>query len=589
MESFKRTLHLPVNKLSTRFFDFIVKKGNFQYIVDNVMLSNYYTLRYIASTLDSIIRGWPISEIYSQEKDELAVAFRNDERHLLLCCRSEGATLYLRDRMARAKRNTVDLLPGAVGSAVTGVRILSNDRVVAVELETGLQLTALLFGARSNVLLLDSRGTVLDAFKNPKKLLGTVVAFSGRDVVHDIPAFRAAAATAGSATASSVLRKSFPVLGATLVQEVLLRAGISPSIPASRLEPSSLDALSAALGSVLSDLGRPLARVYTGADSIPALFSIIPLRQGAALDERRFDNAGDAVRFFLAGRAAAVVTEEGKGVLVSSLRQRIEKARRTRQAIDEDARAAERADEYGRHADLLMSNLQAFPKGSRSVTLASTEGTVTIPLEPSLSPMQNAQRYYEKAKRSRATAHETAGRAAEIDGKIARGERLLASAELCATRDDVRRFMAGNAEGLDEFGIGQRSREREELPFRIFTVEGGFEVWAGKNSANNDLLTLRYAKPDDLWFHARGAGGSHVVLKVGTGKGEPGKKAREQAAGIAAYYSKMKNASMVPVAMTEKRYVRKPKGSQAGTVVIEREKVIFAAPALPSPAKNVSP
>jgi len=114
-------------------------------------------------------------------------------------------------------------------------------------------------------------------------------------------------------------------------------------------------------------------------------------------------------------------------------------------------------------------------------------------------------------------------------------------------------------------------------------------VWAGKNSANNDLLTLRYAKPDDLWFHARGAGGSHVVLKVGTGKGEPGKKAREQAAGIAAYYSKMKNASMVPVAMTEKRYVRKPKGSQAGTVVIEREKVIFAAPALPSPAKNVSP
>jgi len=103
----------------------------------------------------------------------------------------------------------------------------------------------------------------------------------------------------------------------------------------------------------------------------------------------------------------------------------------------------------------------------------------------------------------------------------------------------------------------------------------------GKSSANNDLLTLHYTKPDDLWFHARGASGSHVVLKTRSHAGEPGRKAREQAAGIAAYYSKMKNASMVPVAMTLRKYVRKPKGSAAGTVVIEREKVIFAEPALP--------
>jgi predicted ribosome quality control (RQC) complex YloA/Tae2 family protein len=112
-------------------------------------------------------------------------------------------------------------------------------------------------------------------------------------------------------------------------------------------------------------------------------------------------------------------------------------------------------------------------------------------------------------------------------------------------------------------------------------VEGGFEVWAGKSSENNDLLTLHHAKPNDLWFHARGSSGSHVLLKVGSGKGEPGKKAKEQAAGIAAYYSKMKNAKMVPVAMTEKKYVRKPKGAPPGTVVLEREKVVFAEPSLP--------
>jgi len=125
--------------------------------------------------------------------------------------------------------------------------------------------------------------------------------------------------------------------------------------------------------------------------------------------------------------------------------------------------------------------------------------------------------------------------------------------------------------------------EHEQLPpFRIFTVDGGFQVLAGKSSENNDLLTTRYAKPNDLWFHARGSSGSHVVLKMASGQGAPTKKAIYQAASIAAYYSKMKNASAVPVAMTEKKFVHKPRGVPAGTVTLDREKVIFAEPKLPA-------
>ena len=73
-----------------------------------------------------------------------------------------------------------------------------------------------------------------------------------------------------------------------------------------------------------------------------------------------------------------------------------------------------------------------------------------------------------------------------------------------------------------------------------------------------------------------------MLLRLASGKGEPGKKAKEQAAAIAAYYSKMRNASLVPVAMTEKKYVRKPKGAPAGTVVLERERVLFVTPSLPA-------
>ena len=106
-------------------------------------------------------------------------------------------------------------------------------------------------------------------------------------------------------------------------------------------------------------------------------------------------------------------------------------------------------------------------------------------------------------------------------------------------------------------------------------------MWVGKSSANNDLLTTKYAKPNDLWFHARGASGSHTVLKISGRSEPPPKEAIRQAAGIAAYYSKMRNAANVPVAYCERKYVRKPKHVPEGTVHLEREEIIFVQPRLP--------
>ena len=128
--------------------------------------------------------------------------------------------------------------------------------------------------------------------------------------------------------------------------------------------------------------------------------------------------------------------------------------------------------------------------------------------------------------------------------------------------------------------ITQGGKEEQLPPFRIFKVRGDLEVWVGKNSANNDLLTMKYAKPHDLWFHARGASGSHTVLKVKKNEIVP-KEAIRQEAAIAAYYSKMRNSNSVPVAYCARKYVRKPRGAAAGAVVLEREELVFVQPGLP--------
>jgi predicted ribosome quality control (RQC) complex YloA/Tae2 family protein len=167
-----------------------------------------------------------------------------------------------------------------------------------------------------------------------------------------------------------------------------------------------------------------------------------------------------------------------------------------------------------------------------------------------------------------------------------RSAMLLSELERITTRQELKTFMERHHDDLHSPKEDSPSDDQDRPLFRVFVVEGGFEVWAGRSSANNDVLTLRHAKPQDFWFHARGVSGSHVILRVATGRGEPGKRAIRQAASIAAYYSKMRTASMVPVAVTRRKYVHKPKGAPVGSVVLQREDVIMVEPQLPHPIEE---
>jgi predicted ribosome quality control (RQC) complex YloA/Tae2 family protein len=573
--------HPCTNNLSTSKRRIIGKMTVFQYIVDNVMLSNYHTLRYIASTLDSTLRGFRIAEIFSQNRDELVVMFDGSGESLVVSCRADANTCYLHRRMARAKANSANVLPRALGGSVESVSLHPSDRVITIALTSGYALVLQFFGSRSNVLLIDRDLVIVDAFQRAKQLAGTRYEIISGDLIYDIAQFQNDLRSSPSAKIAPVMKKAFPSLGATLVHEILYRSSIPPGAPAGDVDDAGLTSIQQNLRGVLEEVCRPSPRIILDRNGNPSTFSIIPLRKEGEATVQTFDDIHSAVRTFLSRSRAGAALDASVGAIRSSVRQQVEKTRRTCRAMEKDARESERADEYEKAGAALMANLQAVRRGASTVTLENGGDLTTVTLDPSLTPVQNAQRYFSRAKRSRQAASETGARLGSLRSRLSRGEELLALLDVVDSREEWDAFQIAHADRLDEFGISEKRAARAQAPFRIFSVDGGFEVWAGKSSENNDLLTLRHAKPDDLWFHARGSGGSHVVLKIRTGKGEPSKKAKQQAAGIAAYYSKMKNASMVPVAMTERKYVRKPKGAPAGTVVLEREKVIFAEPALP--------
>jgi predicted ribosome quality control (RQC) complex YloA/Tae2 family protein len=117
-------------------------------------------------------------------------------------------------------------------------------------------------------------------------------------------------------------------------------------------------------------------------------------------------------------------------------------------------------------------------------------------------------------------------------------------------------------------------------PFRRYLIDGRWEVWVGRSNQENDELTHRASHPADLWLHAQGVPGSHVILRT---QGHPEQiphRVLEKAAGLAALHSKARHSGLVPVVFTERRYVRKPRKTAPGIAVCQREKTLFVAPAV---------
>jgi predicted ribosome quality control (RQC) complex YloA/Tae2 family protein len=127
----------------------------------------------------------------------------------------------------------------------------------------------------------------------------------------------------------------------------------------------------------------------------------------------------------------------------------------------------------------------------------------------------------------------------------------------------------------------QNSNIEITIKFKHYIIDQKYHVFVGKDSQNNDLLTTKFAKQNDFWFHARSVSGSHVVLRVDNTKEAIPKSVLKKAAALAAYHSKAKTAGIVPVTYAFKKYVVKRKGMPIGQVSLLKEDVMLVKPEIP--------
>ncbi|NUN68679.1 MAG: fibronectin/fibrinogen-binding protein [Bacteroidetes bacterium] len=556
------------------------------------MLVNYLTLFHAARLLHERYARTVIAEVYSQEKNTLSIVLYAPEPHTITVrCGARENALIARSGTSRTHKNTVDLFPSLIDRHIESVHMLASDRAVIISLSGGLRLCCELYASAANVVLCDMDGTVTDAFLKKKETVGLRRPYplvpqpvTENDILPAREEFirTLTALSAEQSDPRRALKKCAPKLGTILADEIVFRCGITGS---SFTETDTARMADAAAGLVRELLlpDRITPSIYFDERS-PVALTLIPLQHLAPYRREQYDDLFTGItRFISFGRSESSVLQQKK-TYVQWLQKELEKAERTMRAVETEMNDASRAEKYQQYAAAIMANLGMLTKGAAAAELRdplNPDIIIRIPLESSLTPQKNAERYFEKAKKARSGREESRERLRMLERRTAALQSVIENSKQITDSISLKNFIHSNGSMLKELGY-MTEQEHEALPpFKIFTVEGGFTVYAGKNSANNDLLTFRYARPNDLWFHARGSSGSHVVLKLGTAPGEPSKKAVEQAASIAAYYSKMKNAKHVPVAMTERKYIHKPKGAPAGTVALDKEKVIFVQPLLP--------
>ncbi len=238
-------------------------------------------------------------------------------------------------------------------------------------------------------------------------------------------------------------------------------------------------------------------------------------------------------------------------------------------------------DELKMCGDLIMANLYRLEKGQESAQLenfyAEDLPLVQIKLDRRLTPAQNAQKYYAEYRKADTAEKKLGQLIADGEKELEYIDSVFDSLTRAGSEDEI----ALLREELEQEGYAKRGRKRQSAKVRQpkplhFVSDSGFDIYVGRNNRQNDALTLKDSKKDDIWLHVHGIAGSHTIIAC-SGR-QVDDVALLQAARLAALYSKAKNSSQVPVDYTYVKYVKKPSGARPGMVIFTNNKTLFVTP-----------
>jgi len=558
------------------------------------------TVGFIARELDRKLKGGRVDRITQPERDAVVMVIRaeNENHKLLLCASPNNARCHLTESSFSNPLEPPVLCmlmrKLLLGARIAEIRQEAGDRIVRIELDAISEmgdpvrrcLVLEIMGRHSNLMLLDENGRILDAARHVNAEMSRVRLIQ--------PGMTYQAPPAQDKLNPETLR------GEELLQRLRARQGGSFS----RALAEEITGLSRIAAEELAvrvldpgedwpeDLHRACERLEAFLRRMPEMAAPCILRngEGEAADVFPFpylsrDRAHQepsrtlsaALDCYYSSRDAKERLNQKSAGMIRTLKGQLDRCARKLALQEEELASAGRMEEYRIMGEAIHANLYQLKKGMTEVTLPNwfspEGGEITVPLDNRLTPGQNAQKYFKKYQKAR-SARETA--AVQRDKTLEEMdylESMLMDAEQCTGESELEEIRKELIRTGYMKKVTSRKQQRQlpaSKPYRYLSADG-IEILVGKNSIQNDRLT-QGARGDEMWLHAKDMPGSHVIIRA---EDEIPLPTLKQAAMLAAWYSKGRTSSMVPVDYTRKKYVKKPSGAAPGKVIYTHQKTAF--------------
>jgi len=536
------------------------------------MFKNYFYLARLVRELNNYLIETIIQEIYSQEKDRLYLRISTNElpdRHLVISTDQNFPFISIKESHFKAKKNRVNFFSTYLPARFSSFEIAEKDRIIKLNLDKG-AIYFFIRGNNTNVIIDD--GKKFNLFKKvyksePEKLFDEI---KKQSFVENIKLFNFEKLNSEKKIRED-LKLFYPVIGKEIVNELLVRN-----------ESPSLKEIKNIISTIIFEILDDDIICFYDKDKDKAV--MIPEdfhHTNNIKEEKLFQDYQSAIKYVARLKYRNEALNKLKKNINTVLKRELNKVSSRLNKLRGRIDSGSKEEEYYHYGNLLLTNIFQLKKGMAKISLEDyiTEMSIIIKLDDKKSPQQNIDRYFEKARGEKINFEKSQ----ELyNNSILDYERLLKinkNYNNCSEIDELILI----AKELKIKDVAKGNPKVQESPkFKHYLIENKYHVYVGKDSKSNDQLSIKFARQNDYWFHARGLPGSHVVLRVENTKEVVPKNILKYAAALAAYHSKAKTAGTAPVSYCFAKFVTKKKGMAPGQVNIQKEKVLLVKPGIPA-------
>lgn len=437
-----------------------------------------------------------------------------------------------------------------------------------------------IMGKHSNLIFCTEDGTIIDSIKHVSAQMSSVrEVLPGRtyfipdtmeksDPLSITPEEFTAVLQSKPLPLSKAIYTSFTGISPITAEEICFIAGIDSSLPPKELSADIMQHLynqfTLYFTNVKEGAFRP-AIYYLGSE--PKEFASLPLTHFTEYRCVEFDKISNALETYYATKNTITRIRQKSSDLRHILQTALERNRKKYDLQMKQLKDTENRDRYKIYGELLHVYGYNLEEGAKSLEAFNyyTNETIQIPLDPMLSPQENAKKYFDKYNKQKRTYEALSSLIQETSDDILYLESVRTALDIARSEEDLAEIKEELiAAGYMKRKFIKKKQRIKNKPLHYISSDG-YDMYVGKNNFQNEELTFHFANGNDWWFHAKQAPGSHVIVKT---KGEELPDSTfEEAGRLAAYYSSMRNADKIEIDYIEKKHVKKPTGGKPGFVV----------------------